>query len=90
MFTNGAKEVTLVHLQDWFRVMVFEVRDLYNEEVKASIDYHLWIKDGNKEEKLKLFPQFDEEKWEEQGQGLKEFQTLKEDWEARFADISID
>jgi hypothetical protein len=55
--------------------------------LKASIDYHLWIRDGNKEEKLKLFPQFDKEKWEEQGQGLKEFQTLKEDWEARFSDI---
>jgi hypothetical protein len=90
LFTNGAKEVTLVNLQDWFRVMVFEVRDLEDKRVKLSIDYHLWIRDGSKEEKLKLFPKFDKEKWEEQRQGLKEFQTLKDDWEARFTDISID
>jgi hypothetical protein len=80
----------LPHLQDWFRVKVFEVRDLKDKRVKNYIDYHLWIRDGRKEEKLKLFPQYDEKKWEEQGQGLIEFQTLKEEWLARFTDISVD
>jgi hypothetical protein len=90
LFTNGVNEVTLVNLQDWFRVMVFEDRNLEDEEVKASIDYHLWIRDGNKEEILKFFPQYDRKKWNEHRQSLKEFQTLKDDWEARFTDISID
>jgi hypothetical protein len=90
LFTDESQEVKLVNLHDWFRVMVFEQRDLENKTVKNYIDYHLWMKDGRTEEKRDLFPEYDEKKWEEVGQGLKEFQTLKEDWFERYTDITVD